>query len=593
MAYLTLSSRSSRSASRAASVAFNYPKKVVVSTSANFRSKKNEKHLVQPQARITRNAKNTNDRTKGRSLPHSLPKLTPHYLPERPYSVYEHRRQTADWPSAGTTGFRVAQHGRGLPTFVVRTSEGQSTVQHWQCCGRLRRESAVPLETNTCQHTIKAASFNFSPTESYGLPTRVFFAIIAPYTVESTPIIMTNVLQQSHRFVDQDQDPSNLSSLMNVSLDSYECIQPPFPSEESFNHIFDLIRAHFLNKRPSTSTSVTPELSKDLVLSLSRALASICHFPVEKILPRIIRRLRAWRVLPREEKHSTQAFMILAVDLAGLADFLERPCSDLDDPRRLRIRWIGFHPLDATIDTHTKSSSELTPSYLKVDSAMPSPLSVLLIPRISNITQPDSAAYRSGCCACRQPRHSAVLGTSSTQPHHPSCPSSVEKPAFDRGSSHSAGIANVPDENVPLPDIVRSKTVKTPPYHMFASARPLSLLSRSDPLLLNDPWNSSGRSSSSVVPLRTAIPSNPKAQSASRLVANLKPTLCKASNASTAPSASKAIQPRPWPLPTSVPGPPTNLKAAKPSRLLASKGANLSSTRGRKKRVLGVRNAAD
>ncbi|KAJ7085536.1 hypothetical protein C8R44DRAFT_901557 [Mycena epipterygia] len=137
------------------------------------------------------------------------------------------------------------------------------------------------------------------------------------------------------------------------------------------------------------------QISADLLFSLSSCLTSESRFSVEELFPYVLCRLRKWHVLPRVERLSPAVLRAMALDLAGLSEFLDPPPS-----RKMQHVWSGA--LDRNCNLSATSTSATTQHIRSPSAPVPS--------------HHETASFRSGCSACRMPRD-----TITQRHHHPSC----------------------------------------------------------------------------------------------------------------------------------------------------------------------------
>ncbi|KAF8894300.1 hypothetical protein CPB85DRAFT_222622 [Mucidula mucida] len=158
-----------------------------------------------------------------------------------------------------------------------------------------------------------------------------------------------------------------------------------FASESSFDTLINLLR-----ELGGTSLPI----SSSLLFSLAETVGSTTR------LPRVLKTLRVWRTLEREDRFSQDTLMRLALDLSRLSDGVEK--GDEEATLVARIKWISQ---DYWQETQTGIEA---PS---ITDALDHPPSISSRPSSANGRcarhQHATSAYRSGCSACRLPRHPA------------------------------------------------------------------------------------------------------------------------------------------------------------------------------------------
>jgi len=204
-------------------------------------------------------------------------------------------------------------------------------------------------------------------------------------------------------------DPVEFSNLINglPPLEFYQ--QAPFPSEQSFDRLRQLIHAYLT---PYAKTA--PRITQKFIFSICTVLLFDTQSGIllDKILPSVLRCMKSWRLLSADEKNLDAAVDRLALDLAGLVNCRTsiEPDNNNKGPRRLRIRWIGADSelVDIRGLQFSEGESASTGSVVDVqyDETAVCP----------DISRHEMAAFRSGCCCCRKPRTSVSI-------RRPSCAS--------------------------------------------------------------------------------------------------------------------------------------------------------------------------
>jgi len=210
--------------------------------------------------------------------------------------------------------------------------------------------------------------------------------------------------------MDDTDEPVDFNALINVllPLDLYK--QTPFSSEQSFDRLRRLIHVHFLPR-----SAIPPRITQEFLFSICNILWSYTQsgLPPEKILPSVLKRLKLWRLLPTDEKNLDNTMERLASDLAGLVN-CRVPVEDdtgRNSLRRLQVKWIGSDSECADIRLSNDGNSTESPAVgLVSDPAAQSGSPSSSAHVCSNIRLYEPAAFRNGCCCCRQPRTSISMG---------------------------------------------------------------------------------------------------------------------------------------------------------------------------------------
>jgi hypothetical protein len=142
-----------------------------------------------------------------------------------------------------------------------------------------------------------------------------------------------------------------------------------------------------------TDARITPTF----LFAIYNVLSFHVQFCHTNILPLVLRRLRAWRVLSPENKTS-DALEDLALDLAALVNNRSCPTEPKTIPPLLKIRWIG--PNSGSAMLLDSDINECQVDAQRRDRGSFYPVS----PKCLSPPFHEMASYRSGCCACRQPR---------------------------------------------------------------------------------------------------------------------------------------------------------------------------------------------
>jgi hypothetical protein len=181
------------------------------------------------------------------------------------------------------------------------------------------------------------------------------------------------------------------TSLFHYQIPPELFAQSHFPGETSFEQVLALLK-HQIAK--SGTINITPKF----LFALSGVLKTDAQ---ANVLPLILRAFRAWRLLTMEERRQMIENLELASELAALSNSrLSLNCKQEENPRRLRIRWIGRTSeqlLEAVVPSVCNSSlgGQLSsnqgsqPAISAQKTRLPS----------------DTCCYRSGCSACRKPRN--------------------------------------------------------------------------------------------------------------------------------------------------------------------------------------------
>jgi hypothetical protein len=224
-------------------------------------------------------------------------------------------------------------------------------------------------------------------------------------------------------------------------------------------------------------------LSSDRVISVSKELLfAICSIlrestsepcDLEKMLPLVLSHLRAWRCLTAEDK--VFGLEKLALDLSECMNGLDHTSNASTTFPRLRIRWIPDEsdPLDLLVNP---IDCGLSGTENDQGGSVPDPqadaIPISHSRKSSQVTLVhENAAYRSGCCACRHPRHqplsppaspemlSEILSTSPCPQHSQLAgPSHIAKPKeFPLTATHQSNSKAADqishNENMPLASI--------------------------------------------------------------------------------------------------------------------------------------------
>ncbi|KAF9021847.1 hypothetical protein BDZ89DRAFT_1137772 [Hymenopellis radicata] len=221
-----------------------------------------------------------------------------------------------------------------------------------------------------------------------------------------------------------------------------------FASESSFDALISLLR------RLGDDTS--HPISSSLLFTLSETVGSTMR------LPHVLKTLRMWRTLEREDRFSQDTLMRLALDLSRVLDRVEK--GDDESALVARIKWISqdyWQETQSGIEAPGVTDELDRPPSV---SSRPSSVSGRCARH-----QHETAAYRSGCSACRLPRHPA--------PPVPFLPPSLSVRSHNVLSSRrSFVLKHVRDENTnPSTSVPLLKANSTRPRSRSLPRKPSSL----------------------------------------------------------------------------------------------------------------------
>ncbi|KAI5986111.1 hypothetical protein EDD15DRAFT_1592867 [Pisolithus albus] len=227
-------------------------------------------------------------------------------------------------------------------------------------------------------------------------------------------------------------------------------------------------------------------IPSELLFGICRALQgnSAVDDSASFIMPRVLSKLRPWRILDEKIRYTSQRLRALALELASIRqqaiplgvasdDTSEpstgSPCQSIDGIHVEQTAGTNLKPLDTT--ARVRSEDIPWPRLANISSSnlrhnTKSSLSISLrpiIPRPHRRTS--SSEYRSGCAACRQPR-----GSSASPPQTPLSPLAEREPMSGTrvGTppvSRASALSVCPYSNLNKPSIIRSTKVdeNTPP----------------------------------------------------------------------------------------------------------------------------------
>jgi hypothetical protein len=328
--------------------------------------------------------------------------------------------------------------------------------------------------------------------------------------------------------MDDIDESVDFNALVNVllPLDLYR--QAPFPGEQSFDRLRQLIFAHF-----PRSAITSPRITPGFLFSICNILLHDTQpgIPLEKIFPAVLRCMKPWRLLLAELKALDDTVETLALNLARLVNCRGSVEQDTDNKhqKRLRVRWIGadseYTDVRDLYFSNGKNTAE-SPVGVEDEIAKPSRRLSNIAHVCSNAPLHETAAFRSGCCCCRKPRSSisthhvsiSSVRTKITEPLHrigPSLPT-VSKDTLKPSSK-------VVDENIPP-----ASSGGKPSRHLFKSStlRRTTLTDSAIPPTPGLPWSQPAQSlyssgSNYVSPPRTSVPNIKRAPFQSSSSANL------------------------------------------------------------------------